>query len=57
MKVLAYDPFLSEDRARELGVTKVELDELLAPGRLHHPPRAADREDPQHPVARSHRQD
>ncbi len=30
MKVLAYDPFLSEDRARELGVTKVELDDLWA---------------------------
>ncbi len=30
MKVLAYDPFLSEDRAKHLGVTKVELDELLA---------------------------
>jgi len=30
MKVLAFDPFLSEDRARELGVTKVELDDLLA---------------------------
>jgi len=30
MKVLAYDPFLSEDRARHLGVTKVELDDLLA---------------------------
>lgn len=30
MKVLAYDPFLSEDRAVELGVKKVELDELLA---------------------------
>ncbi|PIB26682.1 phosphoglycerate dehydrogenase [Amylibacter kogurei] len=29
MKVLAYDPFLSEDRAKEMGVTKVELDELL----------------------------
>ncbi|HRO15085.1 MAG TPA: phosphoglycerate dehydrogenase [Paracoccus sp. (in: a-proteobacteria)] len=29
MKVLAYDPFLSEDRAKEIGVTKVELDELL----------------------------
>ena len=28
MKVLAYDPFLSEERATELGVTKVELDEL-----------------------------
>ena len=29
MKVMAYDPFLSEERAKELGVTKVELDELL----------------------------
>ncbi|WP_114966608.1 phosphoglycerate dehydrogenase [Alkalilacustris brevis] len=30
MKVIAYDPFLSEERAKRLGVTKVELDELLA---------------------------
>ncbi len=30
MKVVAYDPFLSEERAKSLGVTKVELDELLA---------------------------
>ena len=30
MKVIAYDPFLSEDRAKTLGVTKVELDDLLA---------------------------
>ncbi|MTH77801.1 phosphoglycerate dehydrogenase [Paracoccus aestuariivivens] len=30
MKVLAYDPFLSEERALELGVKKVELDEMLA---------------------------
>jgi D-3-phosphoglycerate dehydrogenase len=30
MKVIAYDPFLSEERARALGVHKVELDELLA---------------------------
>jgi D-3-phosphoglycerate dehydrogenase len=30
MKVVAYDPFLSPDRAVELGVDKVELDELLA---------------------------
>jgi D-3-phosphoglycerate dehydrogenase len=29
MKVLAYDPFLSEERAKEIGATKVELDELL----------------------------
>ncbi len=30
MKVMAYDPYLSEERAEALGVTKVELDELLA---------------------------
>jgi len=30
MRVIAYDPFLSEDRARDLGVEKVSLDDLLA---------------------------
>ena len=30
MKVVAYDPFLSEERAAEIGVEKVELDVLLA---------------------------
>jgi len=30
MKVMAYDPFLGEERAKQIGVTKVELDELLA---------------------------
>ena len=29
MKVIAYDPFLSEERARDLGVEKVELDTLF----------------------------
>ncbi|SMH46256.1 phosphoglycerate dehydrogenase [Maritimibacter sp. HL-12] len=29
MKVIAYDPFLSEERADKLGVEKVDLDELL----------------------------
>ncbi len=29
MKVVAYDPFLSEERAKTLGVTKVELGDLL----------------------------
>ena len=29
MKVVAYDPFLSDERAKQLGVTKVELDDLL----------------------------
>src|SRR5262245_3205778 len=30
MKVIAYDPFLSPERALEIGVEKVELEELLA---------------------------
>jgi D-3-phosphoglycerate dehydrogenase len=30
MKVVAYDPFLSAERALEIGVEKVELEELLA---------------------------
>ncbi len=30
MKVLAYDPFLGEEKAEKMGVTKVELDALLA---------------------------
>ncbi|MDB5442800.1 MAG: serA, partial [Phenylobacterium sp.] len=30
MKLIAYDPFLSPERAVEIGVEKVELDELLA---------------------------
>ncbi|WP_298301875.1 phosphoglycerate dehydrogenase [uncultured Erythrobacter sp.] len=29
MKVIAYDPFLTEDRALELGIEKVDLDTLL----------------------------
>ncbi len=30
MKVIAYDPFLTEDRAIELGIEKVDLDTLLS---------------------------
>ena len=30
MKVVAFDPYLSEERAQKMGVQKVELDELLA---------------------------
>src|ERR1700732_283913 len=29
MKVIAYDPFLAPERARDLGVEKVDLDELI----------------------------
>ena len=44
MKVIAYDPFLSSERADELGVEKVEFDDLLArattpEGRGSHPER------------------
>ncbi|WP_120498705.1 phosphoglycerate dehydrogenase [Kiloniella sp. EL199] len=30
MKVISFDPFLSPERAKDLGIEKVELDELLA---------------------------
>jgi D-3-phosphoglycerate dehydrogenase / 2-oxoglutarate reductase len=30
MRVIAYDPYLASERARDVGVDKVELDELLA---------------------------
>ncbi len=30
MKVVAFDPFLTEERAEEIGVEKIELDKLLA---------------------------
>jgi D-3-phosphoglycerate dehydrogenase len=30
MKVIAYDPFLSDERAKQMGIEKVELDILLA---------------------------
>jgi D-3-phosphoglycerate dehydrogenase len=30
MKVIAYDPYLSAERAQKIGITKVELDELFA---------------------------
>ena len=48
MKVIAYDPFLSAERALDLGVEKVELDESVAARRLHHAAHPADRQDPQH---------
>ena len=30
MKVIAYDPFLTPERAKDIGIEKVELDQLLA---------------------------
>jgi D-3-phosphoglycerate dehydrogenase len=51
MKVIAYDPFLSPERAVKLGVEKVELD---SPGSLrrHLAAHSADRQDAQHPIRR-----
>jgi phosphoglycerate dehydrogenase-like enzyme len=45
MKVIAYDPFLSEEKADKMGVEKVELDDLLQARRFHHAARAAHRSD------------
>ena len=48
MHVVAFDPFLSEDRAVELGIEKVELDELLARADFITLAYAADGQDAQH---------
>ena len=52
MRVIAYDPFLSPERGA--GPRRREGRARRAAGarRLHHPAHAADRADPQHPVAR-----
>ena len=50
MKVIAYDPFLSEERAKQLGRHQGRTGRAAGPRRFHHPARAADRQDPQHPV-------
>ena len=49
MKVIAFDPFLSPERAMELGVEKVELDDAAAARGFHHAAHADDREDEEHP--------
>ena len=46
MKVIAFDPFLSPERAMELGVEKVALDDLLAAGGVHYASHTVDRQDP-----------
>jgi D-3-phosphoglycerate dehydrogenase len=43
MKVVAYDPFLTPERALEMGVEKVELEDAAGPRRFHHAAHAADR--------------
>ena len=56
MKVIAYDPFLSAERAVALGVERIEdLDELLARADFVIAAPAQDREDRQHPLGRAHR--
>ena len=57
MHVVAYDPFLSEGRAEELGVVKVELGRVVRPRRLHHAAYAPYRQDPRHHQRRGDRQD
>ena len=56
MKVIAYDPFLSAERAMALGVERIEeLDELLARADFVTLAPAEDREDGEHPLRRAHR--
>ncbi len=57
MKVVAYDPYLTHVRAVDLGIDKVELDELAGPRRFHHPAHAADRRDARHHRPRGAGQD
>ena len=57
MKVIAFDPFLSPERAEDIGVEKVELDDLLKRAdfiTLHTP---LTDEDQKHPQRRGARQD
>ena len=48
MKVIAYDPYLSAERALDLGRREGRARRAAAPRRLHHPAYAAHRQDPQH---------
>ena len=51
MKVIAYDPYLSEKRALDLGRGKGRTRHAAGPRRHHHGAHAADRRDAQHPLA------
>jgi D-3-phosphoglycerate dehydrogenase len=55
MKVLGFDPYLSEDRARDLNIEKVELT-ICWPGPFHHLAHAADRQHPPYHQCRRARQ-
>ena len=52
MHVIAYDPYLTEKRALDLGVREGRARHAAGPRRYHHPARAAHRRHPQHPLAR-----
>ncbi len=52
MRVIAYDPFLSPERAADLGRREGRAGRAARARRLHHPAHAADRADPQHAVGR-----
>ncbi len=57
MKVIAYDPYLSPERAIDLGVEKVDSAGAVQARRLHHLAHAADREDQEHHRRRCDRAD
>ncbi|MEZ5917190.1 MAG: NAD(P)-dependent oxidoreductase [Parvularculaceae bacterium] len=46
MRVIAYDPYLTDARAVELGVEKVGLDQISSALGLYHPAHPVDRSDP-----------
>ena len=57
MHVIAYDPFLSPERAVEIGRREGRAGRSAGPRRLHHPAHPAHRQDPQHPLGRGAGQD
>ncbi len=50
MRVIAYDPFLTPERAGGARRGEGRDRRAVAPGRRHHPARPAHRQDPQHPL-------
>ena len=57
MRVIAFDPFLSPERARDLGVEKVELAGAVQARRFHHAAHPAHRQDQEHRRRRVDRHD
>ncbi len=48
MKILAYDPYVKQEKVADLGVKMVALEELLRAGRCRDPPCGLDPRDPRH---------